>query len=120
MRTNSIKCGLAVGALSLTVWVASCSSSSNSGSSGSSAANCNQACAGALAAHCPNDTQATCMAKCQNLSPNCEAQFDTASACLATASWMCVSGSAEPQGCDTQQLAYASCVLALDGGFPFD
>jgi len=45
----------------------------------------------------------------------------SASACLATATWMCVGGSAEPQGCSAQQLAYASCFLAaFDGGFPFD
>jgi hypothetical protein len=123
MRTNSIKCGLAVGALSLTVWVASCgSSTSSTGNPGSGAANCNQACAGALAAHCPNDTQATCAAKCQNPAPSCQAQFDTASACLATATWTCdATGSAQPAGCSAQQLAYLSCFFtAFDGGFTID
>jgi hypothetical protein len=123
MRTNSVKVGLAVGALSLTVWMASCgSSTSSTGNPGTGAGSCNQACAAALAAHCPNDTQNTCTAKCQNPVPSCQAQFDALSACLPTATWTCVMGSAQPQGCSTQQLAFATCFLvaAFDGGFSLD
>jgi hypothetical protein len=119
MKTRSLRRAVAVAALSLAAWVASCSSSSTNNGSG---ANCSQACAGALAAHCPNDTQASCMGKCQNQFPSCRAQFDALSACVATASWTCVAGSAKPQGCDAQTSAYASCFFPLlfDGGFSFD
>jgi len=87
MKTKSLRRAVAVAALSLAASVASCSSSSTNNGSG---ANCSQACAGALAAHCQNDTQATCMAKCQNPFPSCQAQFDTAAVCIAAASWICV------------------------------
>src|SRR5260370_28712865 len=97
MKTKSLRRAVAVAALSLAASVASCSSSSTNNGSG---ANCSQACAGALAAHCQNDTQATCMAKYQNPFPSCQAQFDTAAVCIAAASWICVAGSGKPQGCD--------------------
>jgi len=120
MSTRSLMHALTAAALSLAACVASCSSSGTTGNTGN-ANNCSQACAGALAAHCPNDTQATCMAKCQNPFPSCQTQFDAAAVCIAAASWVCVSGSAKPQGCDAPQLAYASCFLrSFDGGFSFD
>src|SRR5260370_5115782 len=119
MKTIALTRTLAVGALSLAAWVAGCSSSSSpTNGNGTSANTCNQACDRALAANCPNDTRAACTAKCQNPFPSCQAQFDAVAACVSTATFTCINGSAKPQGCNSQETVYGGCVFqAFDGGF---
>ncbi|HKQ70133.1 MAG TPA: hypothetical protein VJT73_12380, partial [Polyangiaceae bacterium] len=96
-----------------------CGSSSNGGGAAGGGDNCAQACAKADALHCAMDTPGDCAKQCSMSPPACKSQLDALSACAATSTYMCdADGEAQVVGCDSQGVAYITCILGGlgDGG----
>jgi hypothetical protein len=105
---------LASGALGSSVAASACSSSNGGGG-----ANCGQICTNMQTAHCSNDDNANCAARCQQQGAvaTCNAQADALLGCWAGATFTCnASGESEAQACAAQADAYGACLTGGTGG----